>query len=518
MNGAQSLIRTLVDTGVDVCFMNPGTSEMHFVAALDDVTGMRGVLALFEGVATGAADGYARVAGRPAAVLLHLGPGLGNGLANLHNARRAHSPVVNIVGDHATHHHVFDAPLDSDIATVAHNVSCWVHTVTDPALVGAAGAEAVARAVAAPGGVATLILPADASWGSGGVVAAPATPVVAGTPDADRLAEAIAALRGGAPTAFVVGDDIAGDPDLLADVARLGAATGAKVLGETFPARMRRGAGLPGLERVAYLAEFAQMQLDGLEHLITIGAKSPASFFAYPGKPSDLVPAACRVTALVEPGDDVRAAVAGLLDAIDTTGVETPRVGRARPESPVGALTGESLAAAVGALLPEDAIVADEANTTGLWLNGATAGAPPHDWLSLTGGSIGYGMPVATGAAIAAPGRRVLNIEADGSAMYTLQALWTQAHEGLDITTVIVNNGSYAVLNMELARVGATPGPKALEMLDLSEPALDFVALARGMGVPGTRVTTAEELSAALAASFAEPGPRLIEAMVPSAF
>ena len=518
MNGAQSLIRTLVDARVEVCFMNPGTSEMHFVAALDDVTGMRGVLALFEGVATGAADGYARVAGRPAAVLLHLGPGLGNGLANLHNARRAHSPVVTIVGDHATHHHAFDAPLDSDIATVARNVSCWVHTVTDPALVGAAGAEAVARAVAAPGGVATLILPADASWGEGGLVAPPATPVAAAAPDANRIAEAAATLRAGAPAAIIVGDDIAGDADLLADVARLGAATGAKVLGETFPARMRRGAGLAGLERVAYLAEFAQMQLDGIEHLITIGAKSPASFFAYPGRPSDLVPEGCRVTALVEPGEDVRGAVAGLLDAIDTSGVETPRVGRARPESPVGALTGESLAAAVGALLPEEAIVADEANTTGLWLNGATAGAPPHDWLSLTGGSIGYGMPVATGAAIAAPGRRVLNIEADGSAMYTLQALWTQAHAGLDVTTVIVNNGSYAVLNMELARVGATPGPKALEMLDLSEPALDFVALARGMGVPASRVTTAEDLSAALAASFAEPGPRLIEAMVPSAF
>jgi acetolactate synthase-1/2/3 large subunit len=518
VNGAQSLIRTLVDAGVDVCFMNPGTSEMHFVAALDDVPAMRGVLALFEGVATGAADGYARMTGRPAAALLHLGPGLGNGLANLHNARRAHSPVVAIVGDHATHHHAFDAPLDSDIETVARNVSCWVHTTTDPALVGAAGAEAVARAMAAPGGVATLILPADASWGEGGVVAAPMAPITSGTPDTNRIVAAADALRSGAPTAILVGDDLAGDPELLADVARLGAATGAKVFGETFPARMRRGAGLPGLERIAYLAEFAQMQLDGLAHLITIGAKSPASFFAYPGRPSDLVPEGCVVTPLIEPGDDVRAAVAGLLDAIDTSDAEVPRVQRARPDSPTGALTGESLAAAIGALLPEDAIVADEANTTGLWLNGATAGAPPHDWLSLTGGSIGYGMPIATGAAIAAPGRRVLNVEADGSAMYTLQALWTQAHQGLDVTTVIVNNGSYAVLNMELARVGATPGPKALEMLDLSEPALDFVALAHGMGVPASRVTTAEDLSASLAASFAEPGPRLIEAMVPSAF
>lgn len=518
MNGAQSLIRTLVDAGVDVCFMNPGTSEMHFVAALDDVARMRGVLALFEGVATGAADGYARMTGRPAAVLLHLGPGLGNGLANLHNARRAHSPVVTIVGDHATHHHAFDAPLDSDIATVARNVSCWVHTVTDPTAVGAAGAEAVARASTAPGGVATLILPADASWGDGGIVATPMARPAANAPAPDHLAAAVDALRSDAPCAILVGDEVVGDPALLAAVARLGAATGAKVLGETFPARMRRGAGLPGIERIAYLAEFAQAQLDGLAHLITLGAKAPASFFAYPGKASDLVPQGCELTTLVAPGDDVAAALAALLDGIDTTGVDTPLAARGRPESPVGALTGASLAAAIGALLPEDAIVADEANTTGLWLSGATAGAPPHDWLSLTGGSIGYGMPVATGAAIACPERRVLNVEADGSALYTFQALWTQAHEGLDVTTVILNNRSYAVLNMELARVGATPGPKALEMLDLSEPPVDFVALATGLGVPASRVETAEELSAALARSFATPGPCLIEAMVPAAF
>ncbi|MFM7270929.1 MAG: acetolactate synthase large subunit [Actinomycetes bacterium] len=518
MNGAQSLIRTLVDSGVEVCFMNPGTSEMHFVAALDDVPAMRGVLALFEGVATGAADGYARVAGRPAAVLLHLGPGLGNGLANLHNARRAHSPVVTIVGDHATHHHAFDAPLESDIETVARNVSCWVHTTTDPALVGAAGAEAVARARTAPGGVATLILPADASWGEGGVVAAPAGAPTPIAPDANRIATVAEALRSGGPAALIVGDEVAGDPELLADVTRLAAATGARVFGETFPARMRRGAGLPALERIAYLAEFAQSQLDGLTHLVTIGAKPPASFFAYPGRPSDLVPTGCAVTALVEAGEDARAAIAGLLDAIDTSGVEVPRAERHRPESPVGELTGASLAAAIGALLPEEAIVADEANTTGLWLNGATAGAPPHDWLSLTGGSIGYGMPVATGAAIACPDRRVLNVEADGSALYTFQALWTQAHEGLDVTTVILNNRSYAVLNMELSRVGATPGPRALEMLDLSEPPVDFVALASGLGVPASRVETAEDLSAALARSFATPGPCLIEAMVPSAF
>ena len=518
MNGAQALIRTLVDAGVDVVFSNPGTSEMHFVAALDDVPEMRGVLTLFEGVATGAADGYARMTGNPAAVLLHLGPGLGNGIANLHNARRAHSPVVNIVGDHATYHHQHDAPLQSDIGALASNVSAWVHTSSDPKTVAADGAAAVAASLASPGGVATLILPADVCWGDGGVVAKPEpTPSPLST-NAKLITQSIAALQSGEPTALLVGDGIAGDPELLAEVAGLAVATGARVFGETFPSRMRRGAGLPGLERIAYLAEFAQMQLEGLVHIITLGAKSPASFFAYPGKASDLVPEGATLIHAVDPGGDVRATLAALTSAIGSSADDAPLVAAFRPEPPTGPLTGETLAAAVAALLPAEAIVADESNTTGLWLPGATAGAAPHDWLSLTGGAIGFGMPIATGAAIACPGRRVLNLESDGSAMYTLQSLWTQAREGLDVTTVILNNRSYAVLNLELRRVGATPGPAALAMLDLSEPAIDFVLLAQGMGVTAERVSTSEDFYAALERSFATPGPSLIEAIVPNSF
>lgn len=515
MNGAQSLIRTLVGAGVDTCFMNPGTSEMHFVAALDDVPEMRSVLALFEGVATGAADGYARMADRPAAVLLHLGPGLGNGLANLHNARRGRVPVVNIVGDHATYHAKYDAPLQSDIVSIASGVSGWIRSSTEADAVAADAAAAVAAATGPPGQVATLVLPADVSWNEAtGPV--PPVPAAARTPvDDARVAEVAGVARSGEPAALLMGGATMREAGLVAGSA-IAAASGAKLLAETFPTRLERGAGLPSVERLGYLAEFAQAQLAGLSHLVLVDAASPVSFFAYPDKPSDLVPDGCTVHVLATPGDDAVGALEALASEL---GAGTGAAGVAdagRPDRPTGDLNAETFAAAVGALLPEGAIVADEGNTAGLFVSGFTAGAPRHDWLCLPGGAIGYGMPVATGAAIASPGRRVLNLQADGSAMYTIQSLWTQVREGLDVTTVILNNHSYAILNLELARVGAEPGPRALEMLDLARPDLDFVALASGMGVPATRATTAEEFTDQLAAALATPGPNLVEAMLPA--
>jgi acetolactate synthase-1/2/3 large subunit len=516
MNGAQALIRTLVDAGVDVCFMNPGTSEMHFVAALDDVPEMHGVLALFEGVATGAADGYARIADKPAATLLHLGPGLGNGLANLHNARRGHTPVVNIVGDHATYHKQYDAQLESDIETVARNVSTWIRTSSSTDKLPADAAEAVAVASGPPGQVATLILPADVSW-SDGADPAPASPATAASPtDPAIVAELAALLLGDAPTALFVGGR-ACRADALVDASRIANATGAKLLAETFPARLERGAGRVPVDRLAYLAEFAAMQLEGLAHLVLVDAKSPVSFFAYPGKASDLVPDGCSVHVLAGPDGDPAAALAALAEAVgapaDGATIQAP----VRPELPTGPLTADGVCQAIGALLPEGAIVSDEGNTSGLFAAGHTAGAPAHDWLCLTGGAIGQGLPVALGAAVAAPHRRVIALQADGSAMYTLQAWWTMAREQLDVVTVIFNNSSYAVLNMELARVGAEAGgPKATEMLDLHRPDLDFVALATGMGVPATRATTAEDFVSQLREALETSGPTVIEAIVPS--
>jgi acetolactate synthase I/II/III large subunit len=513
MNGAQALIRTLVDGGVDVCFTNPGTSEMHFVAALDSVPEMRGALGLFEGVVTGAADGYGRMAEKPAATLLHLGPGLGNGLANLHNARRARTPLVNIVGDHATYHQQYDAPLQSEIDSVARPVSGWMRTSLRTDVVARDAAEAVAAATSPPGHVATLILPADVSWGEG-AEPAEAIPPAPRAVVPDDLVDAVAkVLVSGAPCALLVGGSATSERGLVA-ASRVANATGAKLLGETFPARLQRGAGRPPLERLGYLAEFMKAQLDGLRNLVLVDAKEPVSFFAYPEKPSYLVPDGCDVYVFAAGADDTVGALEHLADVV---GGADPTIQPAqRPDRPTGELTGEAVANAVGALLPEGAIVSDEANTAGLWVAAATAGAPPHDSLTLTGGAIGQGLPVATGAAVACPDRKVVCLEADGSAMYTLQALWTQAREGLDVTTVIFNNRSYAILNLELNRVGAeSSGPKALDMLDLSRPDLDFAALSEGMGVPAARATTSDELVTALERGLAEPGPYVIDAVLP---
>jgi acetolactate synthase-1/2/3 large subunit len=516
VNGAHALIRTLVDSGVDVCFMNPGTSEMHFVAALDDVPDMRGVLALFEGVATGAADGFARIAGRPAATLLHLGPGLGNGLANLHNARKGHVPVVAIVGDHATYHKPYDAQLESDIETVARNPSTWVRTSQRPEEVAADAAEAVAAAMGPPGQVATLVLPADVSWLDGAEPVGPKVPTARRPVDATTVERIAAAIRSGEPAALLLGGSACREAGLVAASA-IGASTGVAVLTETFPTRIERGAGLPDIARLAYLAEFAALQLDGVRHLVLVDAKAPVSFFAYPGKASDLVPEGCEVHVLADECDDASAALEALAEALgaplDAAVLQEPVV----PELPTGPLTVPGVCNAIGALLPPDAIVSDESTTAVLFAVPATAGSPRHDWLCLTGGAIGQGLPLAVGAAVAAPDRKVLALQADGSALYTIQSLWTMAREDLDVTTVVFSNRSYAVLNMELNRVGADePGPRARAMLDLSDPDLDFVALSEGFGVPASRADTGEAFVAQLREALAHRGPRLIEAVVPS--
>ncbi len=515
MNGAQSLIRTLVNCGVDVCFTNPGTSEMHFVAALDDVPEMRGILGLFEGVVTGAADGYARVSGKPAATLLHLGPGLANGWANLHNARRAHTPLVNIVGDHALPHKQLDAPLESDIEAIARAVSGWVRTTTSSDQVALDAADAVTASQEGPGQIATLILPADVSWSDARGPAEPTAPAAPAAPQEHRISAVADALRSGEPAAFLVGGRVVRTEEGLVAAARAAAGGGAKLLCETFPPRLRRGAGLPAVERLGYLAEFAEMQLAGLRHLIVVDCKEPVSFFAYPGKASVLTPEGCQVHRIDEGGVDPVAALTALADALGAP-AEVARQEASRPAAPTGDLTAQTMAEALGHLLPEGAIVSDEGNTAGLFVSGFTAGCPQHDWLTLTGGSIGQGMPVATGAAVAAPDRKVINLQADGSALYTIQSLWTQAREGLDVTTIILNNQSYAILNMELARVGAgDPGPAALSMLDLTNPVTDFCSVAQGFGIPAERATDAEGFTAALERALAVPGPALVEAILP---
>jgi acetolactate synthase-1/2/3 large subunit len=513
VNGAQALIRTLVGAGVDVCFANPGTSEMHFVAALDDVPEMRGVLTLFEGVATGAADGYARMAGRPAATLLHLGPGLGNGLANLHNARRARTPLVNVVGDHARSHKRLDAPLESDIDALAGTVSGWVRRSLAPADVAADAADAVAAAASAPGSIATLVLPADVSWEDGAAVADPVLARPAPRVAPSVVEDVAAVLASGEPTVLFLGGDTVGEEGLLA-AGELAAGTGARLMTETFPARTARGAGLPDVTRLPYPPEMAIAALEGTAHLVLAGATSPVHFFGYPGVPGHPVPEGCTVHVLSRPGEDGVAALRALA-ALAAPEAKADLLESSRPELPTGELTPRTMNAVIGALLPENAIVVDEALTSGVGLMELTSGAPRHDWLALTGGAIGDGLPMALGAAVACPDRPVIGIQADGSAMYTISALWSYAREQLDITTIICDNGSYAILEHELSRVGAQgDGDRAAKLLDLGAPNLDFVALATGMGVPATRATTADELADQLGRALAEPGPHVVVAVL----
>jgi acetolactate synthase-1/2/3 large subunit len=515
-NGAQALLRTLVDAGVTVCFSNPGTSEMHFVAALDSAPRMRAVLCLFEGVATGAADGYARMAGKPAATLLHLGCGLGNGLANLHNARKGKVPIVNIVGDHATYHVKYDAQLQSDIETVARNVSPWVRTSQSTEQLCRDAVEAVATSLGPPGQVATLILPADVSWSEGGVPASPLRPASPPCNSDDAVAAIGRVLQAGGKNALLLGGRALRAPALMA-AARVAARTGVKLLAEVFPTRIERGAGLPRVERIAYLAELASVQLADLDNLILVDAKAPVSFFAYPGKKSDLVPDTCTVHALASPTQDALGSLEQLVRCVGAGEAAPALQASMRPGRPRGKFTADKVCKAVGHLLPDDAIIVDEAQTSGVMLPMMTAGAPRHDVLTLTGGAIGQGLPCAVGAAVACPDRPVLALIGDGSAMYTIQALWTMAREKLNVVAVVFNNRAYSILNVELQRVGAAEaGPKAKEQLDLRNPALDFVQMGHSMGVPSVRATTTAEFVAALERAFGTPGPHLIEAVVPS--
>jgi len=514
MNGAESLVRTLVGGGVNVCFTNPGTSEMHFVAALDKVEGMRCVLALFEGVVTGAADGYWRMRETPAATLLHLGPGLGNGLANLHNAKKASSGIVNIVGEHASYHIQYDAPLTADIEGIARPVSHWVKTSAEAKAVAADGAEAIARAATPPGHIATLILPGDTAWNeaSGPAKVSPIArrPKVAD----DTVKQAAQVLRQGAGTMLLLaGEGLRGQALTLAGA--IASKTGARLLAQGANARVHRGAGRVAVDRLPYPVPQALQVLKDVQRLILVGAKAPVAFFGYPDQPSVLTPAECSISRLTTAEEDSLDALQRLADAVGARPADAPVQQPFRPDVPSGRLDPDKIGAILGHSIPEQAIVVDESVTTGRGFYPLTAGAPPHDWLQNMGGSIGYGMPVAVGAAVACPDRKVLALIGDGSGMYTVQALWTMAREGLDVTAVIWANRTYQILKGEFNNVGAgKPGQKANDMLEIGRPDLDWVALAAGMGVPASRVTDCESLAKQLQGGLTEAGPHLIEVVL----
>ena len=513
MNGADALLATLVANEVTACFANPGTSEMQFVAALDRAPEMRPVLCLFEGVATGAADGYGRMADRPACTLLHLGPGSGNGVAHLHNARRAYTPIVNVIGDHATYHRQYDAPLNSDIAALAAPNSIWVKAADRADSVAGLAAEAIAASFGPPGGPVSLILPADSAWletSSGPVIAQkPVRPAPSGA----AVDAAARAIKAAAKPVLLLGGQ-ACRAEAMAQAARL-SLVGVRVMTDTFVARQSRGAGAFAAAKMQYFGELALQDLEGTDLMVFAGTTQPVAFFAYPNRPSVLVPEGCATLTLAARSEDAVEGLAALADALGAPR-EGPRQALDRPDAaPTGKLTPYTVGASIARHMPEGTIVCDDAVTSGTGVAAGTGSAAPHEILALTGGAIGIGLPLSIGAAVAMPDRKVLALSGDGSAMYTIQALWTLARENLDVTVVVFANNSYRILNIEMMRTGAgDAGPQAAKLLGLGDPNLDWVPLAKGLGVPAVRCETAEAFEKAFAAAMAQRGPMFIEAAI----
>jgi acetolactate synthase-1/2/3 large subunit len=514
MNGAESLINSLADAGVELCFANPGTSEMQLVAAIDQQPRMRAVLCLYEGVVSGAADGYGRMADKPALTLLHLGPGFANASSNLHNARRAHSPVLNMIGDHATYHLQYDAPLTADIEGFASPVSAWIGVSSSADDLAATGLEGWARSQEYPGKVCSFIAPANHAWEESQAI--PSIPTLAESPKAsdELVAQATEALSNAGGKAIMLGGRALRE-DALVQAGRIAEATGARIITETFYARHERGEGRVAVERLPYFGEQAQDFIKELENIVFIGTKPPVSFFAYPEKPSWLSPEGANLVQLADVNTDALDALTRLADELGCPAEPTQFQERNTFELEQGPANALELGKIMANRMPEGTIVSDEGATNGLFVYAMTPGAAKHDWLTLTGGSIGQGLPLSIGAALACPDRKVIALQADGSAMYTVQALWTMARENLDITVLLLNNSSYAILNIELQRVGVdNPGPTALSLLDLSNPTIQWTEIATGMGIKAQKVTQVQELDDAFAAAMAERGPRLIEVIL----
>ena len=515
MTGAEKLVQALLDCGIEVCFTNPGTSEMHFLTAISKIKKMRPVLTLFEGVATGAADGYARMADKAACTLLHLGPGLGNGLANLHNAGKARSAVVNIIGDHATYHKSNETPLKSDVEGIARSISRWVRTSYHPDMIGLDGAEAAAEAMKTPGRIASLILPADVSWSESKSV--PLTIPFKSIPPrvAPETIHRISSVLASGESSLILMSGKALREKGLKAAAQIAASVNAALYCDTFVSRLERGAGVAKINRLPYFAEDASKRFHGIKHLILVESGRPESFFAYPNIPKRLIPEDCRLHTLAAPEEDSVQALCDLAVEMGVADKDYPRYEPHRPELPTGKLTPMTVAATIGALLPENAVVCDESGTSGGGLMKSTGGAPRHDWMNLTGGSIGQALPLSVGAAVACPHRKVICLTGDGGAMYTIQSLWTQAREKLDVVNVIFSNRSYAILEIECRRVGVDPAGDFIgPLFHLDNPTLDFCKIAEGMGVKSYRATTAKEFNEQFADGVNRKGPVLIEVVL----
>jgi len=518
MNGAQALFKALTDAGLDTCFANPGTSEMQLVYEIGLTKGVRPVLCLEENVVTGAADGYGRMAGKPAFTLLHVGSGFANGIANIHNAGRANTPIVNVVGANATYHqpnYPEHELINGKIVDLARVVSHWAHEAKSASDLAVLGALAARYSRIGSGKICTVIAPTNCHWDPAVAPPVPAPPMETPKVSPQTIQEVVTLLSNGKKTALLLGSHaLYGDGLELAG--RIAAKTGANLLAETTASRFARGEGRVPAEKIPYLPEQAIPFLQKYEQLILIGALFPVATFAYKGKPLIKVPASCQVTAMATVEHDIWSALGDLAKAVGAPSQPAARCVRSERAPPAGVLTDATIGQSIGLLLPENTILVSDSATTEGSLYLGTEGARAHDYLFADcGGAIGAGLPVGLGAAVACPDRKTVVLEGDGSGMYTPQTLWTLAREKADVTVVVLKNDSYGILNIELARVReGEPNEKMLSMLHLGNPSLDWVKLAEAQGVPATRATTAEEFHRQFAAAMSTKGPKLIEAKI----
>ena len=509
ITGAEAILKVAAAADIKICFANPGTTELSLVQALDHNPSIHSVLAIFEGVCTGAADGYARISGKPALALLHLGPGLANGLANLHNARKAGTPVISVVGEHASWHIAANAPLTSDIGTLARPMSKFVHTTTRPELAATDMATAITHALQLPSGPATLIVPGDVQWAQVPDQQVSIQLPVHTTPNSTDIERAARALRSG-NAALVLSGSALRTPGLRA-ADRIARATGCRVLAPTFPPVQDRGAGLICPDKIPYPPEPARQLLASYHNVILAGAAEPVAFFGYPNSRSGLCAEDAAIIQLCDPTVDPASALVALADTIGAPPVRNVPAPE-RPQAPHGPLTPLLMCQAIAAAQTENTIVMDEGATAGFSYYSFSAGAPPFTYMTLTGGSIGQGLPCAVGAAAAEPHKRVICLEGDGSSLYTIQSLWTMAREKQKVTTVICKNRAYSILRWEMERARTTPGPASLALTGLDNPEISYVKIAEGFGVEARTVRTGEELTNALRHSFTSSDPMLIEA------
>ena len=517
MNGAAAFFKSIVDNGIDTIFACPGTSEMQVV---DEVgySNLRVVLCLFENSVTGMADGYARMLDKPALGMVHVTCGLTNALANMHNARIANSRMIIFGGGVHVAHEV-NEPVHSMLQRqpyVAQIAAQCVIEARSPDQLAAAATQALKASNDGAGKIVYVYGPNNAVWGEssfqGKLTSSAEQRQRVSTATISSIADT---LKAGKKTAFIL-DNLALREEGLEILGRIAEGAGGRLFREWLPSRIAMGAGRVRTETLPYGGAEGRELLSEFDQIVLVGAKIPVCPFSYENQPWVKIPENCNVHTLATADHDILAALEELATQLDLPEKASNRYNRKPGEPPTGPLSGNSIVQSLSILMPADSIVLDEAMLENVMFPLLMDGAAPFDFMAACpGGAIGAGPPVACGAAIACPNRKVILLEGDFSLMQGNTALWSMAQHNLDICVINYNNEGSASLSTELARVRQGEAqPKSIELLRIRKPTIDYAAMAESMGVPASRAETAEEFHLQLTKAMSTKGPHFIDANI----